>query len=53
MTEQKPADKPEGDAEDTEGQYLYKGGGVAPDEKDGYIFKGGGAVPDEKTEDAK
>ncbi len=51
MTEQdkQPAetDKP---GEDTEGQYLFKGGGATPDEKDGYIFKGGNAVPGDKDD---
>jgi len=43
-------DKPE---EDTEGQYLFKGGNATPDEKDGYVFKGANAVPDETEEKAK
>jgi hypothetical protein len=51
MTEQHgkqpETDKPE---DDTEGQYIFKGGNVSPDEKEGYVFKGGNAVPDEKDE---
>src|SRR5829696_1695454 len=43
-------DKPE---EDTEGQYLFKGGNATPDEKDGYVFKGGNAVPDDKSDDTQ
>ena len=47
MTEQdkQPDEKPE---DDTEGQYLFKGGNATPDDKEGYVFKGGNAVPDEK-----
>ena len=35
-------------ADDTEGQYIFKGPGAVPDETPGYIFKGPGAVPTEE-----
>ena len=41
------------DEDDTQGNYLFKGGNATPDEKDGYVFKGGKAVPDETEEKAK